>query len=109
MPKKLRKPVEQVRQELLADPTMTSMAKKLAMTTEAYVELVLDYAQHPEKTPTFNVLPDAEVKARGGSTLQDVQEWFKKVARGEIRIGPKGYHDGFDPPRPTQPGAIKKP
>ncbi len=94
--KKLRRPVAEVRAELLADPRMASMAQTLNLTTEAYVELVLDYAQHPEKTPTFQILPDAEVKARGGSTVQDVQNWFKKVIKGEIQIGPKGFHDGFD-------------
>ena len=103
--RKLKRPVEQVRKELLADARMASMAKTLNLSTEAYVEMVLDYAQHPEKQPVFNVLPDGDVKAKGGSTLADVKAWFQKVAKGELRIGPKMVRDGFDagPPRGTKP------
>jgi hypothetical protein len=99
----LKKPVEEIRTELLADERTQSYAKKLNMPLEAYVEKVLYYATHPDEQPVFNVLPDDQVKAMGGATVQEVQGWLEKATRGEIPLGPKGYTDGFDPPKPSNP------
>lgn len=100
----LKKPVEELRAELLADERTQRYAKKLNMPLEAYVEKVLYYATHPEEQPVFNVLPEDQVKAMGGATVGEVKSWLEKADRGEIALGPKGYTDGFDPAKPVKPG-----
>jgi len=96
---KLKKPVEALRAELLADGHTQHIAQTLGMTVEAYVERVLHYATHPEEAPVFNVLPEDQVKAQGGATVAEVQTWLQKASRGEIAIGPRAYTDGFDDPK----------
>jgi hypothetical protein len=94
-----KKSADELRAELMGDPRTASMAQTLGLTLEAYVEKVLDYALNPAKKPVFNVAPDAEIKAQGGATVQDVQQWLEQVKSGEVQIGPKGYSDGFDDPK----------
>jgi hypothetical protein len=94
--RKLKKPVEELRRDLLADERTQGIARTLGMPLEDYVEKVLDYAQHPEKQPEFNVVSDEQVKANGGATVADVKGWLNKVLTGEVALGPKGYTDGFD-------------
>lgn len=107
MTRKLKKPVEELRKDLLADPHTQSIAKTVGLSTEEYVEKVLYFATHPDEQPTFNVLPEAEVKAQGGANVGEVKAWLEKVDRGEIQVGPKGYTDGFDDAKPAKPGAKK--
>ena len=52
--KKLKRPVEEIRAELLVDPATQGIASKLGIPVEQYVEKVLDYAQNPEKQPQLN-------------------------------------------------------
>jgi len=100
--RKLKKPVDELRKDLLADAHTQSIAKTLGMTTEAYVEKVLHYATHPDEKPVFNLLPDAEVKAQGGATVEEVKSWLEKVRSGKIQLGPKAYQDGFEPSKPKK-------
>jgi hypothetical protein len=101
--RKLKKPIEELRADLLADERTQRYAKTLNLPLEEYVEKVLDYAQHPEKEPVFNIVPEAQVKAQGGATIGEVQTWLKKAISGEIQLGPKGYTDGFEPAKPSGP------
>ena len=97
--KKLKKPVEQVRKELLADEHTQNIAKKLGMKLEEYVELVLSYATNPGKEPVLQLLDDAEVKAQGGATMEDVRGWFERqIKKAELE------GDNFEPS-----GAFDKP
>jgi len=100
--RKLKKPVAELKQELLADAHTQSIAKTLGLSTEAYVEKVLHYATHPDEKPVFTLLPDGEVKAQGGATMDEVKSWLEKVNRGEIKLGPKAYQDGFEPAKPKK-------
>jgi hypothetical protein len=100
-PKKLKKPIPELRADLLADARTAKNAQILGMTTEAYVERVLHYAQNPDEQPVFNILPDDQVKAQGGSTVAEVKSWLEQVDRGEITIGPKQFSDGFESGKPT--------
>lgn len=102
-PRALKKPVEELRKDLLADEKTQHIAKTLGLSPEAYVEKVLHYATHPDEQPVFNVLPEGEVKAEGGATVEEVQQWLGQVQRGEITLGPKAYADGFEDPKPEEP------
>lgn len=98
MERKLKKPIPELRADLLADPRTRDMAERLGMTLEAYVEKVLDFAQHPEKVPQMNLIPEAEVKAQGGATVEEVKTWMKDVTDGKIKIsgGEGAPKDGFE-------------
>ena len=99
-PKRLKKPIPELRADLLADPRTRDMAERLGMTLEAYVEKVLDFAQHPDKVPLMNVIPDTEVKAQGGATQAEVKGWFEGVLEGKIRLpGDLRPTDGFEDPK----------
>lgn len=100
-PRKLKKPVEEIRAELLADVHTQNIAKKLGLSTEDYVEKVIHYAVTGEE-PKLNVLPDAEVKANGGATVDDVKAWLNDAISGKVAIGPKHLHDGFEPAKPQK-------
>lgn len=106
--KRLKRPVEQVRAELLADPDTKSIAKSMRMDLEAYVELVLDYAQNPDKEPQLKVASQEELAAAGydAPTAEDVGNFFLAGARGELGLETV-RHDksGFD----SAPGAAGKP
>ncbi|HEY3450719.1 MAG TPA: hypothetical protein VGK67_30460 [Myxococcales bacterium] len=100
--KKLKRPIEEVRAELLADPATQGIAQKLGMPLEEYVEKVLDFAQHPEKKPEFNVVPDGVAKAQGGATTAEVKQWLEDVADGKVDIRPAREKDSFEETLPTQ-------
>ncbi|MGC4114846.1 MAG: hypothetical protein QM765_09595 [Myxococcales bacterium] len=100
--KKLKRPIEEVRAELMADPATQSIAQRLGMPLEEYVEKVIDYALHPEKKPEFNVLPDGEVRAQGGATTGEVKQWLEDVADGKVDIRPDREKDSFEETLPTQ-------
>ncbi|AEI68305.1 hypothetical protein [Corallococcus macrosporus] len=96
---RLKRPVEILRAEMLADPDTQRIAKSLDMELEAYVELVLEYAQNPDKEPTLIVAPDEELRAAGYNppTTKDVANFFIAAANGELGIGPpKSYYTGFE-------------
>lgn len=96
---RLKKPVEKVRAELLADPDTKRIAKSVGMELEAYVELVLDYAQNPDKQPVLQVADDAELRAAGYEppTPEEVGNFFVAGARGELGLeGPNFNKSGFD-------------
>jgi len=96
---RLTRPVENVRAELLADPDTQRIAKSVGMELAAYVELVLDYATHPEKEPVLKVVPDEALRAAGYDppTVEEVGEFFKSAARGELGLGPPAsYSTGFE-------------
>ncbi|HYO70377.1 MAG TPA: hypothetical protein VEU33_30290 [Archangium sp.] len=96
---RLKKPVEKVRAELLADPDTKRIARSVGMELEAYVELVLDYAQNPDKQPVLHVAEDAELRAAGYEppTPEEVGQFFVAGARGELGLeGPRFDKSGFE-------------
>ncbi|HYO53658.1 hypothetical protein [Archangium sp.] len=105
---RLKKPVEKVRAELLADADTRRIAKSVGMELEAYVELVLDYAQNPDKQPVLQVASDEELRAAGYEppTPEEVGNFFVAGARGELGLeGPRFDKSGFD----SAPASTGKP
>ena len=100
--KKLKRPVEELRAQLLADSHTQSIAKKLGCPLEEYVEKVLDYAQNPEKQPEFNVLPDGIAKQQGAATTAEVKQWFEEVLAGKVDLRAEHEKDGFEQGRPVR-------
>ncbi|WP_164018281.1 hypothetical protein [Pyxidicoccus trucidator] len=97
-PKKLKRPVEEVRAELLADKDVKEQAQLLKVDVETYVEKILDYALNPEKPPQLVITPDEELKARDPNipTVEELQTHLQKIVDGEIMISRAQQRDGFN-------------
>jgi hypothetical protein len=103
--KKLRRPVDDVREELLKDPDVKEQARLLQIPVEQYVEKILDYASHPEKPPAIMIVPDEALKKEdpGIPTVTEVETHLQKMVNGEIPIVPGQATDGFSKgPTPSQ-------
>ncbi|RKH04246.1 hypothetical protein D7V97_25615 [Corallococcus sp. CA053C] len=96
-PSRLKRPVEVVRAELLADADVKQQAEMLKLPIEQYVEKILDYAIHPDKPPQLVITPDEELKARDPkiATVEEIQTHLQKIIDGEIVISPAQQRDGF--------------
>ena len=96
-PSRLKRPVEVVRAELLADEDVKQQAEMLKIPVEAYVEKILDYAIHPDKPPQLQIVPDEELKARDPkiATVAEIETHLQKIIDGEIVISPAQQRDGF--------------
>lgn len=86
--KKLKRPVDQIRAELLADPDTQAIAQAVRMKLEDYVDLVLDYLQNPDKEPVVNVVPDDQLRAAGydAPSAEEVANFFISAAKGDLGI-----------------------
>ncbi|WP_395844168.1 hypothetical protein [Cystobacter fuscus] len=105
--KKLRRPIDDVRDELLKDPDVKEQASLLKIPVEQYVEKILDYASHPEKPPAIMIVPDEALKKEDPSipTVAEVENHLQKMVKGEIPIIPGQTQDGFSKgPTPSQYG-----
>jgi DNA-directed RNA polymerase specialized sigma subunit len=82
----LTRPIEVVRAELLKDPDTKRIAKAVGMELEAYVELVLQYAQDKDKQPVLNVVEDEELKAKGFKVVsqEEAAQLLVAAAKGEL-------------------------
>ncbi len=96
--KKLRRPVEEVRAELLADADVKEQARLLKLPVEAYVEKILDYALNPEKPPQIQIVPDEELKAQDPNvpTVSEIQDHLQGIMDGRIVISRAHQRDGFN-------------
>jgi hypothetical protein len=94
----LKRPIEEIRAELLKDPDTARIAKAVSMELEAYVEKVIDYLQHPEKRPVFDVADEDDMRATGYEPMgeQDVHDLFAAAARGDLEPGAQYQKSGFD-------------
>lgn len=95
--KKLRRPVEEVRAELLADPDVRQQAKMLKIPLAEYVEKIIDYALHPQKPAQLQILSDEELKAKDpkAPTVAELQDYLQKIIDGEVVVSPAHMPDGF--------------
>lgn len=102
--RKLRRPVEEVRAELLASPDVKEQAKLLQIPVADYVEKILDYALHPQKPAQIAIVPDENLKQYDPSipTVAEMKGYLEKVVSGEIVISPAHLPDGFTPPNDAQ-------
>ncbi|MFN7133909.1 MAG: hypothetical protein ACK4N5_17670 [Myxococcales bacterium] len=98
-PQQPKKSKEELRAQILASPETKQLASTLGMTLDAYVELVLDYAMNPEKKPVLNVVSDADAKAGGAATTEEVKQWFEEQMKGS----PHTTTDAFEPARRKKP------
>ncbi|MBN8226438.1 hypothetical protein JYK02_02830 [Corallococcus macrosporus] len=96
-PSRLKRPVEVVRAELLADADVKQQAEMLKIPVAQYVEKILDYAIHPDKPPQLEIIPDEELKARDPkiATVEEIGTHLQKIIDGEIVISPAQQRDGF--------------
>jgi hypothetical protein len=97
-PRKLKKPVEEIRAELMADPDVKEQARLLQVDLETYVAKIIDYAQYPDKPPQLQITPDEELKARDPSvpTVDELQTYLQKVVNGEVALNRAQQLDGFN-------------
>lgn len=81
----LTRPVEVVRAELLKDADTKRIAKAVGMELEAYVELVLQYAQDKDKEPVLDVVSDEELRAAGFNppTPEEAAQMLISAVKGE--------------------------
>lgn len=103
--KKLRRPIDDVRDELLKDADVKEQARLLKIPVEQYVEKILDYASHPEKPPAIMIVPDEALKKEDPSipTVAEVENHLQKMVKGELSIIPGQTQDGFSKgPTPSQ-------
>ncbi|QAT87299.1 hypothetical protein EJ065_5767 [Corallococcus coralloides] len=96
-PSRLKRPVEVVRAELLADADVKQQAEMLKIPVAQYVEKILDYAIHPDKPPQLEIIPDEELKARDPkiATVEEIGTHLQKIIDGEVVISPAQQRDGF--------------
>lgn len=94
----LKRPIEVVRAELLKDADTKRIAKAVGMELEAYVELVLQYAQDKDKEPVLNVASDEELRANGFNPPSDEQvaQVLMAAARGELGVNQEFQKSGFE-------------
>ena len=99
-PKKPRRPVEEVRAELMKSEETQQLAKTLGLKLEDYVEKVLSYYKDPNKQPMMYVLSEEQIRAAGVEppTEKAIMEWLQKVDSGEIDLRPDHMKDGFKKP-----------
>lgn len=97
-PKKPRRPIEEVRAELMASQETRELAKTIGLSLEDYVEKVLSYYQDPSKEPMVYVAPEGEIRAAGVEppTEKAIVEWLTKVQKGEIDLRPQHMRDQFE-------------
>ncbi|WP_338865469.1 hypothetical protein [Myxococcus stipitatus] len=96
-PKKLRRPVAELRAELLENPEVKEQARLMKVDVAAYVERILDYAQNPDKPPQLTITPDAELKAEypNAPTVDEIANHIEKLRTGEVAISRAHQRDGF--------------
>ena len=89
-------PLEVARQQLIEDSDTQQLAKTFGVSVEEYADLVLKYAQDPEKQPELHVIDDEEWQESGvdAATTADVREWFQGVIEGDIDLTPE--HEKID-------------
>lgn len=94
----LKKPIEEIRAELMKDPDTARIAKAVNMELAAYVEKVLDYLQHPDKRPNFDVADENDMRAAGYTpkSEEDIREVFQAVVNGDLDPANKYQKSGFD-------------
>ncbi|MBZ4414094.1 hypothetical protein K8640_38310 [Myxococcus sp. XM-1-1-1] len=96
-PRKLKRPVEEIRAELLADADVKEQARMLQIPVEAYVEKIIGYKLHPEKPMPLEITLDHELKAKDpkAATVEEIQGHLDKLISGEVIISRAQQRDGF--------------
>jgi len=94
----LKKPIEEIRAELLKDKDTARIAKAVKMELPAYVEKVLEYLQYPDRRPTFELASDEDLRAVGYEPMseKDVRDLYVSVANGELDPANKYQKSGFE-------------
>jgi len=94
----LKRPVEVVRAELLKDADTKRIAKAVGMELEAYVELVLQYAQDKDKEPELHVVSDEELKKNGFNVVsaEEAGKMLVAIAKGEFGVDQSFQNSEFE-------------
>ena len=94
----LKKPIEEIRAELMKDKDTARIAKAVNMELPAYVEKVLEYLQYPDRRPTFETISDEELRNVGYEPMseQGVHDLFASVVNGDLDPANKFQKSGFE-------------
>jgi hypothetical protein len=94
----LNRPIEVVRAELLKDADTKRIAKAVGMEIEAYVELVLQYAQDKDKEPVLDVVSDEDLRAAGFNppTPEEAAQLLISVVKAELGTGEEFQKSEFE-------------
>lgn len=97
-PKKPKRPVEEVRAELMASEETKQLAKTLGIGLEDYVEKVLAYYAEPSKQPQIYLAPEEQLRAAGYEppTEKEILSYLQKVESGEIDLRPEHMKDNYN-------------
>lgn len=96
--RKLKKPIEEIRAELMKDPHTARIAKAVNMELAPYVEKVLEYLEYPDRKPVFNVADEADARAAGYNPPgeKEIHDLFAAVVNGDLDPANKYQKSGFD-------------
>jgi hypothetical protein len=105
----LKRPVEEVRADLLKDADTKRIAKAVGMELEAYVEVVLQYAQDKDKEPELDIADDEDLKAAGLSTptAEEVSAFLIKAAKGELGVNEEREKSQFESGKSNKGPSLK--
>jgi|GEM_PF-1630633 len=93
------RPLAVIEAELMQDAETKKVAEALGIPLEEYVALVMDYVKNPDKEPEVDVYDEESMAAFEGErpmTIDEMNEWLKKVESGEIHFGPHEFMSDFD-------------
>lgn len=105
---KKRRPLEEVRAELLQSQETKELAQKLGLSIDDYVAKVLEYYADPDKQPMLYVAPEEQLRAAGleATSTKEAMEWLGKVESGEIDLRPGHMKDGYKVPEKAKVAGI---
>jgi hypothetical protein len=106
--KALKKPIEEIRAELMKDPDTARIAKAVSMELPAYVEKVIDYLQNPDKQPMLNLADEADMRATGYNPPgeKELHDLIQAAVNGDLDPANKYQKSGFDAGAPARKGTL---
>jgi hypothetical protein len=106
--RKLKKPIEEIRAELMKDPHTARIAKAVQMELGPYVEKVLEFLEYPDRKPTFNIADEADARATGyvPKTEKDIHDIFAAVVNGDLDPANKYQKSGFEAGAEARKGPV---
>jgi hypothetical protein len=98
--KKLTKPVEAFRKDMLQNPDVQSTAASLGIPLEDFVADIVKYAQNPDLDVELTITPDETLRELGydAPTLEEAAFWVKEAVSNDplIRNARSDYQEGDD-------------
>ncbi|MBL8951313.1 MAG: hypothetical protein JNK82_11080 [Myxococcaceae bacterium] len=118
-PKKQYTPDElaALRKKVVADPNTKVIADSLKVPFEEYVNQVMHFLAHPAAEPQLQIVPDAELEAKGVKIpkVEEVKAYFdERLAAAQLTTkskfaDPNSQRERVTGALPTEPPATAKP